>query len=220
MLKQTKSYIVKNAIANTLDALLGGIDFLQGSPAVFHHLALLVGQLTSGCQCSQLLVNFLLVGKLLFYVAVFVLQVEDNLVFHGLFVQILVDIRAKGALRHALDTVIHITFVFLQKRCASKTDEHNLLAHDGTHGFMQATALCAVAFINENKDVVPLNAKVVAVFLGDDGLQFFKVFVQTDLCTRLVFLCFILRSVCTELVDERADEPFFTLVKRIKQVAA
>ena len=183
MLQQAKSHIIKDAITDTFDALLCRIDFFQGCPSVFHHFTLLVGQLTSGCQCSQLLVNFLLVGKLLFYVAVFILQVEDNLVFHGLFVEIFVNVRPKCAFRHALDAIIHVTFIFLQKRCTGKTDEHNLLAHNGSHGFVQATALCAVAFIDKNKDVVPLHAEVISILLGDDGLQFIKVFVQTNLCS-------------------------------------
>ena len=106
VLQQAKSHIVKDAITDTLDALLCRIDFFQGCPSVFHHFTLLVGQLTSGCQCSQLLVNFLLVGKLLFYVSVFILQVEDNLVFHGLFVEIFVNVRPKCAFRHALDSIV------------------------------------------------------------------------------------------------------------------
>ena len=116
------------------------------------------------------------------YVAVFILQVEDNLVFHGLFVQILVNIRAEGTFRHALDAVEHIAFVFLQERCASETNEHNLLTHDGSHGFVKATALCTVAFIYKDKDVVTFHTEVVAIFLCDNGLQFIKVFLQTNLC--------------------------------------
>ena len=43
-------------------------------------------------------------------------------------------------------------------------------AHDGSHGFVKATALCTVAFIDKDKDVVTLYTEVVAIFLRDDGL--------------------------------------------------
>lgn len=99
-----------------------------------------------------------------------------------LFVQIFVDVWTKCAFRHALYTVVLVTFILFQEWCTRETDEHNFLTHDGSHGFMKATTLCAVAFIDEDKDVVTLYTEIVAIFLCNDSLQFFKVFIQTNFC--------------------------------------
>ena len=114
MFQQPIIQVIENAVADALDALFGGIDAFHGSPAFFHHQLLLGRKLTSCGQRGKFHVNLFLACQLLLHIAVFILQVEDNLVFHCLLVQIFVDVWTECAFRHALDGIVGVALVFLQ----------------------------------------------------------------------------------------------------------
>ncbi len=85
---------------------------------------------------------------------------------------------------------------------------------------MEATALGAVTFIDKYKDVVTLYTEMISILLRNDSLQFFKILVEINFRTRLIFLCLVIVVMCAKLVNQRAYQPILSFVQRVEKVAA
>ena len=116
--------------------------------------------------------------------------------------QVFVDIRSESTFGHILYRIIFISLIFFQQRCTRKTNEHYLFTHNCPHGFMQTSTLGTVTLINKNKYIVAFYTKVITIFLGNDALQFIKIFIETNFCARLIFLCVIIGGMGTKLVNQ------------------
>ena len=97
LIERIASHIVEYGVGNAFDTLPTGIDFLNSSPAVFDISTILFGNAFH--HLIKFLIQFVLVRDLLFHIAPLVLQVEDNLIVNGFFVQIFVNERAKTMFR-------------------------------------------------------------------------------------------------------------------------